>query len=190
MNSPLSSHSQLQDSPLYRTIPFDGNISSLNKPPSPTSTLIQGNTPDEHTPFTTDSQHNTVRAHVPSSPPYSFVVYIASFGVYFCFIFWAYLPPEVLHYLGITYYPSRYYAIALPAFILVTVCAINLSYIAYNMLKTHDPDEFSTFRDDLSAEGAVKTARCPARFMKYNDRERIPDIADIDPIELSKVLWR
>ena len=39
------------------------------------------------------------------------------------FLLWAYLPESVLHAHGITYYPSKYWAVALPAWACVTVVA-------------------------------------------------------------------
>lgn len=37
------------------------------------------------------------------------------------YILWAYTPESLLHAHGVTYYPSRYWAVALPAWICVTV---------------------------------------------------------------------
>jgi hypothetical protein len=54
----------------------------------------------------------------------AFVAWIASIVVFIVFLLWAFSPKYLLHGIGITYYPSRYYAIALPAYIIITVFLI------------------------------------------------------------------
>lgn len=44
------------------------------------------------------------------------------------FILWAFVPDEVLHRHGITYYPSRYWAMAIPTWLCVTVLFLYLAY--------------------------------------------------------------
>lgn len=38
---------------------------------------------------------------------YGFVMYLASFVAFGIYLIWAYVPDEILHNLGITYYPKR-----------------------------------------------------------------------------------
>lgn len=45
---------------------------------------------------------------------YAFVGWIFTIVAYAIFIFWAYLPDEILHEYGITYYPSRCFHQAIP----------------------------------------------------------------------------
>ena len=44
------------------------------------------------------------------------------------FILWAFVPDVVLHRHGITYYPSRYWAMAIPTWLCVTVLFLYLAY--------------------------------------------------------------
>lgn len=115
---------------------------------------------------------------------YSFVGWIATLVVYVCFLLWAFLPEEWLHNVGITYYPSRYYAIALPAWLIVVWVLVGISYMGYNMLHTVDPADFRSFRDDDNRERSV-----PLVCQRFGVGEGIPDVGDIDPVELSK-LWK
>lgn len=114
---------------------------------------------------------------------YSFVAWIASFLVYATFLLWAFLPTELLTNIGFTYYPSRYYAIALPAYVLVVYVLANLAYLGYNMISTVDPSDFRSFRDKVHDD-----RRAPSVYQKFHKGDSVPDLGDIDPVELSK-LW-
>jgi len=114
---------------------------------------------------------------------YAFVAWIASIFVYVCFITWAYLPTDILHSLGITYYPSRYYAVALPAYTIVAYVFFCVSYVAINMMQTLDPEEFGTMKDT-----AGNTPSAPVGFVKCSLKDGIPDFGDIDPVLLSQAL--
>eukprot|EP01039_Chlorochromonas_danica_P015642 gene15642-18412_t len=83
----------------------------------------------------------------PTHSIYAFVGLIASYVFLFAYLGWAFLPSSVLHKLGITYYPSRYYAIAIPAYGFVTFLLIVVAYIGVNMINTPDPEDLITVRD-------------------------------------------
>ena len=53
---------------------------------------------------------------------YAFVSWIASLAVYVIFLIWIFTPEELLHALGITYYPDKHYAINLPVYTLIGMC--------------------------------------------------------------------
>ena len=63
-----------------------------------------------------------------------------------CFLLWAYLPDDVLKEYGITYYPSRYWALALPAMLCMTILMVVIMYIAINLLSTAPLDSYNTIR--------------------------------------------
>lgn len=44
------------------------------------------------------------------------------------YVFWAFTPGSVLEWHGITYYPSKYWAVAIPTWICVTVVAVYWVY--------------------------------------------------------------
>ena len=90
---------------------------------------------------------------------YAFVAWIASMVVFVIFLVWDFSPRSFFHEMGITYYPSRYYAIALPAYMIVIVLVINMSYIGINLLMTLEPDDMFTIRDNQAIP-------CPNAFIK------------------------
>lgn len=116
---------------------------------------------------------------------FSFVAWISSIFVYLCFIGWAFLPEETLHYIGITYYPSRYYAVALPSYLILLFILSGIGYIGYNLTITLEPENRETIRDKSS-----NVLQAPLIFIKCSAREGIPDIGDIDAVQISSVLTR
>ena len=109
---------------------------------------------------------------------YAFIGWIGSILIYVSFLLWAFAPESFLHSIGITYYPSRYYAIALPAYFLVMYILLGLSYMGYNMLNTHDSTSLSTVSD-------VYTLDAPNEFLKCSLKEGIPNFGDIHPKYIS-----
>ena len=91
---------------------------------------------------------------------YAFVAWIASMVVFVIFLIWAFSPRSWFHELGITYYPSRYYAIALPAYMIVIILVINMSYIGINLLMTLEPDDMFTIRDNQAISSPNVFIKC------------------------------
>lgn len=91
---------------------------------------------------------------------YAFVAWIASMVVFVIFLVWAFSPRSWFHELGITYYPSRYYAIALPAYMIVIILVINMSYIGINLLMTLEPDDMFTIRDNQAISSPNVFIKC------------------------------
>lgn len=91
----------------------------------------------------------------PAYEYYGFVMYLASFvafgrwmtsrvlfvakliqwqsGIY---LIWTYVPDEILHSLGITYYPNRYWALAIPIWLMTFVWFIFISFMTINLMNT------------------------------------------------------
>ena len=121
---------------------------------------------------------------------YSFVAWLATIFAYACFLAWAFLPQHVLHSIGITYYPSRYYAIALPAYFIVVYLLLGVAYIGYNMTNTLEPDDLGTIRDK-SGSGNSNTVRSASQYYtKCGVKEGIPDFGDIDAVLISSIVHR
>ncbi|KAF9157624.1 hypothetical protein BGZ80_010013 [Entomortierella chlamydospora] len=57
---------------------------------------------------------------------------------------WAYLPKEVLDSMGITYYPSKYWSLALPIWLFVLVIYLYVAFFAINLYNTEPFDSFLT----------------------------------------------
>ncbi|KAK3008184.1 hypothetical protein RJ639_014508 [Escallonia herrerae] len=68
------------------------------------------------------------------------------------FLVWAYFPDHWLHSVGIFYYPSRYWALAVPACTMVTVVMAVVFYIGLNFMATPPPTSFNTIFDEFTRE--------------------------------------
>jgi phosphatidylinositol glycan class P protein len=117
-----------------------------------------------------------------STGVYAFVAWISSILVFIIFILWAFSPSELLRKVGITYYPSRYYAVALPSYLIVLYALVGMFYIGINLLSTLDPEHINTLRDEQARPA-------PSGFLKLGARNGIPEIGDLDPSDVCKLLY-
>ena len=69
---------------------------------------------------------------VPTYEYYGFGLYLASSAVFLMYVLWAYVPSPVLHQMGIHYYPNRWWALAVPAWLVVSVVYVYVALAAYN----------------------------------------------------------
>lgn len=49
------------------------------------------------------------------------------------YLLWSYLPSPFLHQLGIHYYPDRWWALAIPSFLVMTIIYIYVALASYNI---------------------------------------------------------
>ena len=78
---------------------------------------------------------------------YGFVIWIAASLGLVLYLLWAYLPPSALHALHITYYPDRYWATALPAYLSLLPLALCLAYVGLNLARTTPLGELGALED-------------------------------------------
>ncbi|RMZ75165.1 hypothetical protein DV737_g5421, partial [Chaetothyriales sp. CBS 132003] len=124
-------------------------LTSLLRPPSllnRSTTSTRATTPDSsdvETPLDTEAAvaQSARRAHplpptspkVPTYEYYGFVLYLASSLAFLMYILWSYLPSPFLHALGITYYPNRWWSLAIPAWIVMLLVYIYIALLSYNV---------------------------------------------------------
>ncbi|KAF1886629.1 hypothetical protein Lal_00045862 [Lupinus albus] len=126
------------------------------------------------------------------SEVYGFVGSITTVAASVIFLVWAYVPESWLQSVGITYYPSRYWALALPTYLLVTIALGVGFYIGLNFIATppptskysvfgefeanffRDTDEFT--RDPLSPDCSVDPDEKPIEPISDIGIDRINDI--------------
>ena len=89
----------------------------------------------------------------------------------------------MLHRLGVHYYPGKYWAIALPAYVCVAFLSIYFFYIAANLAATNPLDSPFTFADKWSKKMSHSQKRSSA------DEFSIPDISDISPEQINRLLY-
>jgi phosphatidylinositol glycan class P protein len=69
---------------------------------------------------------------VPTYEYYGFALYLASSAAFVMYILWAYLPSPFLYQLGIHYYPDRWWALAVPAWLVICVIYVFVALASYN----------------------------------------------------------
>lgn len=153
-------------------------------PPSPSLTSLLR----PSRPTTPDASDDENIAHVPRVAPkvptyeyYGFVLYLLSSLTFLTYLLWGYLPSPFLHALGIYYYPNRWWALAIPAFIVMLLCYIYVALASYNLeILTVPMHSVETIVD-----GAGKLAAIDAkgRLRGGNNREKKRDSS-------GKLRWR
>ncbi|XP_047314407.1 phosphatidylinositol N-acetylglucosaminyltransferase subunit P-like [Impatiens glandulifera] len=86
------------------------------------------------------------------SEVYGFVGTISTVVATVIFLIWAYLPENWLHFVGIFYYPNRYWALVVPTYTMVTVTLAIVFYIGLNFMATFPPTSLTTIFDDYSRD--------------------------------------
>ncbi|KAK9802505.1 putative PIG-P domain-containing protein [Seiridium cardinale] len=105
-------------------------------PPSPSLTsLLRPSRPT--TPDASDDEHALepvprASPKVPTYEYYGFVLYLFSSLAFLIYLLWAYLPSPFLHALNIYYYPNRWWALAIPAFLVMLIVYIYVALACYN----------------------------------------------------------
>ncbi|UNI23511.1 hypothetical protein JDV02_009328 [Purpureocillium takamizusanense] len=104
-------------------------------PPSPSLTsLLRPSRPTTPDASDDDNMAPLPRAapQVPTYEYYGFVLYLFSSLTFLLWLLWSYLPAPFLLALGIEYYPDRWWALATPAFLVMTLVYIYVALASYN----------------------------------------------------------
>ncbi|KAL6863033.1 Vacuolar protein sorting-associated protein 8 [Amphichorda felina] len=105
-------------------------------PPSPSLTsLLRPSRPTTPDASDEDAMTPVPRAapKVPTYEYYGFALYLFSSLAFLVYLLWSYLPSPFLHALGIYYYPNRWWAVATPAFLVMTIVYIYVALASYNI---------------------------------------------------------
>lgn len=85
----------------------------------------------------------------PETEYYGFALYVGSSFVLLVYVLWAFLPREWLHAMKIYYYPSRWWAVAFPSLLLMTLVYIYVALASYNVeVATRPLDSPEVVTDD------------------------------------------
>ncbi len=72
------------------------------------------------------------------------------------YILWAYLPAPILHQLGIQYYPNRWWALAIPCWLIVLILYIYAALASYNTTRLTLPlDSLENLVDECAQIAVV-----------------------------------
>jgi hypothetical protein len=98
----------------------------------------------------------------PQAEVYGFVLWVVTFFMMGFYLLFAWLPTETLHQYGITYYPDRYWALGIPAYIPFTyVIGITMNFL-WIYYKAQPLDEFGILEDEYT-NYAIQTTRWRCR---------------------------
>ncbi|OMJ21955.1 Phosphatidylinositol N-acetylglucosaminyltransferase subunit P [Smittium culicis] len=95
------------------------------------------------------------------------------------YLIWAYLPDEALNSLGITYYPDRYWALAIPAWTFMLALFIYYFYFCYILMCADPLGSKGNFTDNYS----IINSTDPLSNFYTRELGGIPEISDL-PIEV------
>lgn len=116
---------------------------------------------------------------------YGFVTWLSGIVGLVTYIIWVFVPKRVLEeVLGITYYPSKYWALAVPLYICVSLVAVALLYMFYNMSLVPAREEVISMEDEYGLLRRKETKN--AIFDLASDT---PIITDMSPEESSHLLY-
>ncbi|KAL0380012.1 UNVERIFIED_CONTAM: Phosphatidylinositol N-acetylglucosaminyltransferase subunit P [Sesamum angustifolium] len=118
------------------------------------------------------------------SEVYGFVGSITTVVSTVVFIIWAYVPDRWLHSIGIYYYPSRYWALAVPTFFSATVVLAIGFYIGVNFMATPPPTSLNSMFDEFSRE---PLSGIPSK--DDDDDQPIEPISDIDITQINEIMF-
>ncbi|XP_057538293.1 phosphatidylinositol N-acetylglucosaminyltransferase subunit P isoform X2 [Amaranthus tricolor] len=114
---------------------------------------------------------------------YGFVGSITTIVATAIFFIWAYAPEHWLHSIGISYYPSRYWAVAVPTYCMVIIVLGLAFYIGLNFMTTPSPTSLNVVFDEHS--------RDPQIYSKLNedDDRPIESISDLDINKINELMF-
>ncbi|XGW12252.1 hypothetical protein V3C99_013164 [Haemonchus contortus] len=77
--------------------------------------------------------------HTPNPLPargiYGFALYISSYCLLILYLLWAIVPTPILNRLGITYVPAKYWVIAIPSLIILSITTFVVVVLAVNIYR-------------------------------------------------------
>ncbi|KAI7750398.1 hypothetical protein M8C21_013415 [Ambrosia artemisiifolia] len=118
------------------------------------------------------------------SEVYGFVGAISTVVATVIFMGWAYIPDPCLHSIEIFYYPSKYWALALPTYAMVTIVTMFIFYIGLNFMATPPPTSLNSIYDENS-----KDPVCFDPVLEKDDRP-IDPYSDIGIDQINKLMFK
>ena len=83
---------------------------------------------------------------------YGFVGWMLSWLALAVFFLWAFLPEEVWRQFGVTYYPNKYWALAIPAYLLMSYFFLCIVHVGIALMRTPGFSSASLISDEFTRE--------------------------------------
>ncbi|OIW09034.1 hypothetical protein TanjilG_16261 [Lupinus angustifolius] len=121
------------------------------------------------------------------SEVYGFVGSITTVSAIVIFLVWAYIPESWLQPTGVSYYPSRYWALVVPTYLMMTIVLAVVFYISLNFISMLPPASKYTVFDEFDADifsdtDGLSRDRSSPDFSLDRDEKPIEPISDIGKI--------
>src|SRR5690606_12972546 len=98
-------------------LPPSPSFTSLLRPPFTPSRPTTPDSSDSDNVSPTTSLPSRYAPKVPTYEYYGFMLYVISSLLFGIYIFWSYLPAAALEAVGVSYYPSRWWSLAVPSYL-------------------------------------------------------------------------
>jgi len=108
---------------------------------------------------------------------YGFVAWTSTSFLFCIYVLWALLPDEYIIWLGIEWYPSREWALLLPAYSVVLMFLAYFTYFALAIFGTPAFSDMSTMIDSRAHLPRMDGDRNP--YLAYAQPDAIPELYDI-----------
>ncbi|KAA8896790.1 PIG-P-domain-containing protein [Sphaerosporella brunnea] len=115
-------------------LPPSPSFTSLLRPSRPTTPTADNSSDSEGILSSSRLSSRTPRyaPKVPTYEYYGFTLYVIANAAFILYIVWAFLPSGALEAVGVSYYPSRWWALVIPSYLVVAVCYVFAALAGYN----------------------------------------------------------
>ncbi|KAK4053231.1 hypothetical protein OIO90_004005 [Microbotryomycetes sp. JL221] len=124
----------------------------------------------------------------PTVESQGFVLYIGSLVAWFCFLIWSLLKDEWLMWLGIEWYPSREWALLVPAWTVMLVVFIYITYLSINIFHTPNLNSLNTLTDDTANVLSFNSSTNSNRSSQYNLNTKQDSIKHVESSLTTEIL--
>lgn len=126
--------------------------------------------------------------HSPAPQPeraiYGFFLLVSAIFTFILYLIIAYVPHDVFeHELGWDYLPDKYWCIAVPALIIISLLMVLPIYMSINMKIVNDPESINNITDEMALDKQTQISANP-----YQDYS-IDPIYDIPITDINRFLF-